>query len=107
MGQYGDAIAGYANLESSMTELFMFLGGKFNTDELIEGFSTTFPIVFFCFEMMMFIIITMYMAALSHRWRIMRRDAQEFAIVRHISVRLSRPLNDRHARATQALNKQF
>eukprot|EP00929_Paragymnodinium_shiwhaense_P084240 TRINITY_DN45024_c0_g1_i1.p1 TRINITY_DN45024_c0_g1~~TRINITY_DN45024_c0_g1_i1.p1 ORF type:complete len:1707 (-),score=375.57 TRINITY_DN45024_c0_g1_i1:105-5225(-) len=104
--QFGDNVHGYGSLSSAFTELFLFLSGQFHTDEQVNHYKILFPLIFMSFVLCFYILMHMYMAALVFRWRIVRRDAQEFALKRGISSKLHRP-KDKDAKPLKAIDRDF
>jgi hypothetical protein len=76
--RYGTRFTRYGDIVSSFCELFIFMCGVFETDDLLHSaplfFVFTFPLVQIIFY---FFLANMFLATIVYKWTDVRRDAQE------------------------------
>lgn len=79
--RYGIQYERFTVLSSAGINLFLFLNGRFDVDDLIEATPQYFALVFTIFQVMFILITNMFLAAIVYRWKDARRDAQEVTIL--------------------------
>jgi len=79
--RYGILYERFENLTKAFVNLFLFLNGRFQVEDLIAVSPVYFAVVFTLFEVMSIIILNMFLAAIVYRWKDTRRDAQEVTLL--------------------------
>eukprot|EP00933_Yihiella_yeosuensis_P008310 TRINITY_DN113696_c0_g1_i1.p1 TRINITY_DN113696_c0_g1~~TRINITY_DN113696_c0_g1_i1.p1 ORF type:complete len:889 (-),score=184.55 TRINITY_DN113696_c0_g1_i1:103-2523(-) len=78
--RFGITFSRYGSLAKSGRELFLFMNGSFDVEDLYLSFPTFFTIVFLLYEITFFMVLNIFLAATVYRWRDTRRDAEEFSL---------------------------
>ncbi|CAE8619193.1 unnamed protein product [Polarella glacialis] len=78
--RFGIPFARYGTLQLTAQEIFLFLVGQFDTDDLYQAYPIYFTVVFILYEAVFFLILSIFLAAIIFRWQDTRRDAEDFSI---------------------------
>jgi len=76
--EYGMLFKRFGTFNGALTQLFLFICGKFLTEDLMHHspifFITCFSVYQFIFY---FLLANMFLAAVTHQWKVTRQDAQD------------------------------
>jgi len=97
----------------AFTEQFLYICGSFkNTEEIRRANPIDFSFCFIVFQVVFFLLNTLYLAALAYRWKDSRKDAQEFSIQSttakfYEATQLQSRRKDDKKKETRRLDKEF
>lgn len=78
--RYGVLVSRYQTVFHATNELFLFLVGSLDTQDLWDIDPSFFFIIFMAYQVAFLLILNIFTAAITFRWKDARRDAEDFTI---------------------------
>jgi len=78
--RYGVQYERFSTPLPTFASLFLYMNGRFDVDDLIDGTPMYFTFVFTIFEVVFIVIFNMFLAIIVFRWKDTRKDAQEVTL---------------------------